>query len=74
MDGGSCGNIVSQEVINELQIPTEKHPNPYKLRGSSAAMRYHHKQVELWFIFLLVDASTMIMYRATLFRWKLAYC
>lgn len=31
IDGGSCENVVVQEVINKLQVPTEKHPTPYCL-------------------------------------------
>lgn len=31
IDGGSCENVVAQEVINKLQIPIEKHPTPYRL-------------------------------------------
>ena len=31
IDGGSCGNVVSQEVVNKLGLKTSNHPQPYKL-------------------------------------------
>ena len=31
IDGGSCYNIASTELITKLQIPTFLHPRPYKL-------------------------------------------
>ena len=31
MDGGSCENVVSREVIDKLKLLTEKQPTPYKL-------------------------------------------
>lgn len=30
IDRGSYKNIMAQEVIDKLQIPTEKHPTPYR--------------------------------------------
>eukprot|EP00268_Persea_americana_P016372 TRINITY_DN1775_c1_g3_i2.p1 TRINITY_DN1775_c1_g3~~TRINITY_DN1775_c1_g3_i2.p1 ORF type:complete len:193 (-),score=16.04 TRINITY_DN1775_c1_g3_i2:205-783(-) len=31
VDGGSCENVVSQEVVDKLKLPTKKHPAPYNL-------------------------------------------
>ena len=31
IDGGSCENVVSQEVVDKLKLPTQEHANPYKL-------------------------------------------
>ena len=31
INSGSCENIVSAEAVQKLNIPTEKHPKPYKL-------------------------------------------
>jgi len=31
IDGGSCCNIASTELVNKLQLPTFLHPRPYKL-------------------------------------------
>ena len=31
MDSGSCENIVGREVVKQLQLPVEKHPNPYTI-------------------------------------------
>lgn len=34
IDGSSYKNIMAQEVIDKLQIPTEKHPTPTPYRRS----------------------------------------
>ena len=31
IDGGSCCNIASTELVQKLQLPTFHHPRPYKL-------------------------------------------
>ena len=31
IDGGSSMNIISKEAIKKLQLPTTKHPTPYKV-------------------------------------------
>lgn len=31
IDGGSCENLVSKDLMKALKLPTEQHPNPYKL-------------------------------------------
>ena len=31
IDGGSCENVVSQEVVKKLCLQTINHRNPYKL-------------------------------------------
>ncbi|KAJ0886844.1 putative nucleotidyltransferase, Ribonuclease H [Helianthus annuus] len=31
IDGGSCKNIVSQTVVDKLNLPTQDHPEPYQL-------------------------------------------
>ena len=31
IDGGSCENVVSQEVVDKLRLATQDHPHPYKL-------------------------------------------
>ena len=31
IDGGSCTNIASTELVEKLSLPTIKHPRPYKL-------------------------------------------
>ena len=32
VDGGSCANVVSNEVVEKLNLHTLKHPQPYKRR------------------------------------------
>ena len=32
IDGGSCCNIASTELVNKLQLTTFNHPRPYKLQ------------------------------------------
>ncbi|KAE8672853.1 putative CCCH-type zinc finger family protein [Hibiscus syriacus] len=31
IDSGSCENVVSEEVVQKLQLKTDRHPKPYKL-------------------------------------------
>ncbi|KAL4179650.1 hypothetical protein AMTRI_Chr13g88330 [Amborella trichopoda] len=31
IDGGSCENIVSQEMLDKLKLKKESHPKPYKI-------------------------------------------
>ena len=31
IDPGSCENVVSEEVVTKLALPTEQHPKPYRL-------------------------------------------
>ncbi|XP_071695421.1 uncharacterized protein [Rutidosis leptorrhynchoides] len=31
IDGGSCENVVSTEMVEKLNLPTEDHPEPYQL-------------------------------------------
>ena len=31
IDGGSCENVVSNDMVQKLNLKTEKHPRPYKL-------------------------------------------
>ena len=31
IDGGSCINVVSTTLVEKLNLPTLKHPRPYKL-------------------------------------------
>ena len=35
-NNGSCKNIISREAVRVLQIPVEKHPNPYSIRWIKA--------------------------------------
>ncbi|XP_016740300.2 uncharacterized protein [Gossypium hirsutum] len=32
IDGGSCTNVASTLMVDKLNLPTTKHPNPYKLQ------------------------------------------
>ncbi|XP_074292461.1 uncharacterized protein LOC141619334 [Silene latifolia] len=32
IDGGSCTNMASVTMVNKLNLSTQEHPNPYKLR------------------------------------------
>ena len=32
VDGGSCANVASTELVSKLSLPLIKHPNPYKLK------------------------------------------
>lgn len=32
VDGGSCTNVASTELVKKLALPMTKHPNPYKLK------------------------------------------
>ena len=40
VDGGSCENVVSREVVDKLKFPTEKNPAPTSFHGSNVVMRY----------------------------------
>jgi hypothetical protein len=31
-DGGSCTNVTSTTLVEKLNLPTLKHPRPYKLQ------------------------------------------
>ncbi|GMP60876.1 hypothetical protein CsSME_00023563 [Camellia sinensis var. sinensis] len=31
IDSGSCENVVSQEMVEKLNLPVEEHPHPYSL-------------------------------------------
>ena len=31
IDGGSAINVISQEAVEKLKLPTVKHPKPYKV-------------------------------------------
>ena len=31
IDGGSCENMISQDVVDKLNLKTEDHSHPYKL-------------------------------------------
>ena len=46
IDGGSCTNIASTELVEKLSLRTMKHPRPYKLQwlNSSREMKVN-KQV-----------------------------
>ncbi|XP_074278615.1 uncharacterized protein LOC141602208 [Silene latifolia] len=35
IDGGSCTNVASTTMVSKLGLPTQEHPNPYKLRWLS---------------------------------------
>ncbi|XP_074317993.1 uncharacterized protein LOC141654773 [Silene latifolia] len=35
IDGGSCTNVASTIMVSKLSLPTQEHPNPYKLRWLS---------------------------------------
>ncbi|XP_074278648.1 uncharacterized protein LOC141602243 [Silene latifolia] len=35
IDGGSCTNVASTIMVSKLCLPTQEHPNPYKLRWLS---------------------------------------
>lgn len=32
VDGGSCANVASYEMVEKLRLPTLKHPQPYRLQ------------------------------------------
>ena len=32
IDGGSCTNVASTTLVEKLNLPTLKHPRPYKLQ------------------------------------------
>ncbi|MCR2848146.1 retropepsin-like aspartic protease, partial [Heyndrickxia coagulans] len=46
IDGGSCTNVASALLVEKLQLPTQKHPRPYKLQwlNDSGEVKVH-KQV-----------------------------
>ena len=31
IDGGSCSNLASEELVEKLNLKTEDHPNPYQI-------------------------------------------
>ncbi|XP_026451046.1 uncharacterized protein LOC113351241 [Papaver somniferum] len=45
VDSGSCENVVSDEAVRKLKLPTEKHPSPYSLhwlsKGSEVTISRH---------------------------------
>jgi hypothetical protein len=50
IDGGSCHNLVSEELCSKLQLLKKKHPRPYKvqwLRDSGTIQVEHTMQVSL---------------------------
>ena len=38
IDGGSCVNVVGALLVGKLQLPTLKHPKPYKLQWLNDSM------------------------------------
>ena len=46
IDGGSCTNVASTELVEKLNLPTQTHPRPYKLQwlNDCGAIKVH-KQV-----------------------------
>ncbi|XP_047978411.1 uncharacterized protein LOC125220295 [Salvia hispanica] len=41
IDGGSCANVVSEQLVAKLGLKVDKHPNPYKLQwlGESGELK-----------------------------------
>ena len=50
IDGGSCTNVASAILVDKLELPTSKHPRPYKLHwlNDSGEVRMN-KQVLIYF-------------------------
>lgn len=44
IDGGSETNCVSKEIVKELKLKTQQHPNPYKLRWLDSKAEGHVKR------------------------------
>ena len=44
IDSGSCDNIIKREVVKQLQLPVEKHLNPYTIGWIKAAERIEVKE------------------------------
>ncbi|XP_042959520.1 uncharacterized protein LOC122294651 [Carya illinoinensis] len=40
IDSGSCENVVSEEVVQKLQLKTDHHPKPYKLSWLNKGSEY----------------------------------
>ncbi|KAE8700504.1 putative CCCH-type zinc finger family protein [Hibiscus syriacus] len=40
IDSGSCENVVSEEVVQKLQLKTDRHPKPYKLSWLNKGSEY----------------------------------
>ncbi|KAE8697779.1 putative Quercetin 3-O-methyltransferase 1 [Hibiscus syriacus] len=40
IDSGSCENVVSEEVVQKLQLKTDRHPKPYKLSWLNKGNEY----------------------------------
>ncbi|KAE8670845.1 hypothetical protein F3Y22_tig00112069pilonHSYRG00031 [Hibiscus syriacus] len=40
IDSGSCENVVSEEVVQKLQLKTNRHPKPYKLSWLNKGSEY----------------------------------
>ncbi|KAE8694063.1 putative Quercetin 3-O-methyltransferase 1 [Hibiscus syriacus] len=40
IDNGSCENVVSDEVVQKLQLKTDRHPKPYKLSWLNKGSEY----------------------------------
>ncbi|KAE8669996.1 putative Quercetin 3-O-methyltransferase 1 [Hibiscus syriacus] len=53
IDSGSCENVVYEEVVQKLQLKTDRHPKPYKLS-------WLNKGSEMRVIYCWVDPGSMI--------------
>lgn len=80
IDGGSCTNVVSEEMVTKLSLSTEPHPKPYKIQwfkngnGVSVSKRClvsfsigKSYQDEIWCDVVPMDACHILLGRPWLF-------
>ncbi|KAL5774198.1 hypothetical protein ACOSP7_011755 [Xanthoceras sorbifolium] len=76
IDGGSCENIVSAEVVRKLEIKTGQHPKPYRLawlqKGGEVAVSQRalisfsigkHYRDQVWCDIVRMDACHLLLGR-----------
>ena len=74
VDGGSCENMVSKEMVDKLNLQCEKHPHPYRIawfkKGSEVTVdkrclvKFSIGKVykdELWCDVILMDACHVLL-------------
>ena len=86
IDGGSCTNVVSDEMVNKLRLQTEPHPQPYKIqwfqKGNglkvskrslvSFSIGKTYKD-EVWCDVVPMDACHLLLGRPWQYDWKVVH-
>ncbi|KAM5575250.1 hypothetical protein ABKV19_014275 [Rosa sericea] len=59
IDGGSCSNVISEEAVLKLGLPTEPHPSPYKVAWvNNTNLKVNDRCLVTYSIGKLVDSVT----------------